>query len=134
MIQSKLKTERSITTVLRSDLENLKMRYKSRNDIILDYDKRMKAQVLEMNDLNDEILSFKLHACRANDNLLIQESDKTVKVSSQKEAVDTVRDTVNEKSISQALNSHHSTRIVKDKSTQRVTDASPIIIDETEMT
>ena len=46
-----------------------------------------------------------------------------MKVSNQKETVDTVRDTVNEKSISQALN---------DKSTQRVTDASPIIIDETE--
>ena len=129
VIQSKLKTERSITTALRSDLENLEMRYKSRNDIILDYDKRMKAQVLEINNLNDEILSLKLHACRVNDNLLIQESDKTVKVSSQKETVDKI----NEKSYSQSLNNHHSTTIVRDKSIQRVTDAaSPIIIDETE--
>ena len=60
--------------MLQSDIENLESRYKNRNDIILDYDMKLKSKILEINDLQEELLSLKLHSCRADDSLLKEDS------------------------------------------------------------
>ena len=70
ILNNKLKTEHLISEALQSDIENLETRYKNRNAIIDDYDSKMKSQILEINKMNEEILSLKLHACRVDDSLL----------------------------------------------------------------
>ena len=72
ILNNKLKKERLISEALQSDIENLETRYKNRNVIIIDYDNKMKSQVLEINKLNEEILSLKLHSCKVDDSLLKQ--------------------------------------------------------------
>ena len=133
VLQTKLKTERSITAALQSDLENLETRYKNRNDIITDYDKRMKSQVLEINGLNDEILSLKLHACRVNDALLVQDSVNTVITTTQKRPADAVSQSRCERNPVIDIETQHSTPITNNKDNTVHTgndDNSPIIINE----
>ena len=69
ILNNKLKKERLISEALQSGIENLETRYKNRNVIIIDYDNKMKSQVLEINKLHEEILSLKLHSCRVDDSL-----------------------------------------------------------------
>ena len=128
-----MKTERSITAALQSDLENLETRYKNRNDIITDYDKRMKSQVLEINGLNDEILSLKLHTCRVNDALLVQDPVNTVITTTQKRPADTVSQSRCERNPIIDIETQHSTPITNNKDNTVHTgndDNSPIIINE----
>ena len=72
VLKAKVKTEQLIAATVQSDLNNLEQRYSNRNELILDYDKKVTAQIAEINKLQDEILSLKLHSCRANDDLLRQ--------------------------------------------------------------
>ena len=72
VLKAKVKTEQLIAATVQSDLNNLEQRYSNRNELILEYDKKVTAQIAEINNLQDEILSLKLHSCRANCDLLRQ--------------------------------------------------------------
>ena len=56
--------------ILHQDLETMEKRLKIKNDVILDLEEKVKKQNAEMLQLQDEILSWKMHASRKDDTLL----------------------------------------------------------------
>ena len=128
ILNNRLKTERVISEALQSDIENLETRYKNRNLIIDDYDNKMKSQVLEINNLREEILSLKLHACRADDFLLKQNSESrlqdntVIEITPEKQPGPIAKKRLEGHSLIAPLDTRHSTPNVKDKPTPVMKD------------
>ena len=131
VLNNKLKTEHLISEALQSDIENLETRYKNRNAIINDYDNKMKSQVLEINNLSEEILSLKLHACRVDDSLLKQKlesrlQDNTViEITPEKQPCPIAKKRLEKHSLIDQSDTSHSTPNEKDKPTPVMKDNVP---------
>ena len=128
ILNNKLKTERFISEALQSDMENLETRYQNRNAIIIDYDNKMKSQVLEINKLNEEILSLKLHSCRVDDSLLQQnlesrlQENSVIEITPEKKTRPVAKKRLDERPLIVPSDSRHATPSVKYNPTPVIKD------------
>ena len=76
VLRQKYKYESTQLNILQQEVDTIEKSLKLKNDVILELEEKAKKTNLQMLTLQDELLSWKLHASRQDDTLIQQTKDK----------------------------------------------------------